>query len=526
MTRGEGDAMPEGQGGVTQGARANTETFRLRSFIESLGEDELEVIDAPHALGDLAPGFDGNPKAVLFTCAGPEKAEIVGNVTGSRSRIAKAFGVPEADLLKEFIHRVSTPQEVFEVPSAEAPVHAEIWTGDEADLTRLPAPFLHALDGAPYLSATVDFTRDEARGRTNVGCRRLMLRGRKEAGIDATTPSDLRAIYEAASAAGERLPISFILGCYPTDHVAAAMRMPIDETELVARMRGASLPVVKCVTNGIRVPADAEYVIEGYLDERGHVEAEGPFGEFLGYYGVMKRNPVFHLTAITKRRDALFQVATIGGRDVAMTDTAMLNAVRCEAIVWRALENAIREPVAVHATGASGGNFNIRIAMRTRVPGEPRNAIAAAFSCLANLKNVFVVDDDIDIFDDSQVEWALATRFQASRDLVVEEGFRAIPLDPSLDGARTGSKAGFDLTIPFGKRDSMEFRIPTPPTYEGARFDSVRAALADGPKTFEALMAAVGSRDGRDVVLALDEIRQADGLERDGAGAWVLGKAG
>jgi 2,5-furandicarboxylate decarboxylase 1 len=383
-------------------------------------------------------------------------------------------------------------------------------------------PFLHGLDGAPYLSATVDFTNDEARGRTNVGCRRLMLRGRREAGVDATTPSDLRAIYESAAARGDRLPVSFVLGCYPTDHLAAAMRMPIDETQLVARLRGATLPLVKCVTNDIRVPADAEYVLEGYLDERGHVEDEGPFGEFLGYYGVMKRNPVFHLTAITKRRDALFQVATIGGRAVAMTDTAMLNAVRCEAIVWRALENAIREPVAVHATGASGGNFNIRIAMRPRVPGEPRNAIAAAFSCLANIKHVFVVDDDIDIFDDAQVEWAFATRFQAARDLVVEDGFRCIPLDPSLDGARTGSKAGFDLTIPPGKRDALEFSVPEPPDYEGARFDSVRAALEDGPKTFERLMAAVGTRDGRDVVLALDEIRQQGVLGRDERGAWIL----
>ena len=102
---------------------------------------------------------------------------------------------------------------------------------------------------------------------------------------------------------------------------------------------------MKCVTNDIRVPADAEWVLEGYLDERGHVEPEGPYGEFLGYYGAVKRNPVFHLTAITRRHDALFQTSTIGGKSLARTDTAQLNGVRTEVMVWRALETAVREPV-------------------------------------------------------------------------------------------------------------------------------------------------------------------------------------
>src|SRR5437016_14428812 len=90
-----------------------------------------------------------------------------------------------------------------------------------------------------------------------------------------------------------------------------------------------------------------------------------------------------------------------------------------------------------------------RTAMRQRVPGEARHAIAAAFGCLANVKHVFVVDPDVDIFSDGQMDWALATRFQADRDLVVQSGFRTLPLDPSLSGARTGAKAGFDLTLPW-----------------------------------------------------------------------------
>jgi 3-polyprenyl-4-hydroxybenzoate decarboxylase len=123
------------------------------------------------------------------------------------------------------------------------------------------------------------------------------------------------------------------------------------------------------------------------------------------------------------------------------------------------------------------------------------------------------------------MDWALATRFQADRDLVVQSGFRTLPLDPSLRGARTGAKAGFDLTLPWaapGGESSIEQRIPEPPRFEGKRFSSVEAALADGPKTFEALMAALASRDGREVVLALEALRAAGRLTREKDGRYAL----
>jgi len=317
------------------------------------------------------------------------------------------------------------------------------------------------------------------------------------------------------------LPVAFVVGAHPIDYVAATMRLPVDELGLVATLRDAPLPVVKCVTNDVMVPADAEMILEGYFDERGHVEPEGPYGEFLGYYGALKRNPVFHLTAITRRKDALFQTATIGGKYLARTDTAQLCALRTEVMIWRALEGAVREPLGVCATTSSGGMFNVRVSLRQRVPGEARNAIAACFASLANIKNVFVVDPDIDIFSDEQMDWALATRFQPDRDLVVVEGMRTLPLDPSLINSRVGSKAGFDLTWPFGQGARLEASVPEPPHFQGKKFPSVQAALTDGPKYFEELMTAVGSRDGREIVLALDALRHS-GLDRDELGRYVL----
>jgi 2,5-furandicarboxylate decarboxylase 1 len=505
-------------------AAVDFDRFRLRTFLSSLGPDEFETYAEPIELTGIAAMLENNPRAVLFSAAGPERQQLAGNVTASRARLAAAFGVAPAELLGEIQRRLRNTPDIVEVSRAEAPAQQVVLTGEDADLTALPVHLQHGFDGGPYVSSSMDLVVDPNSGWTNVGIRRMMLRGRRAAGVDLVAPSDLRAIYEARARAGKPLPVSFVVGSHPIDHVAATMRLPVDELGLISSLRGAPLPVVKCVTNDIRVPADAEYVLEGYFDERGHAEPEGPYGEFLGYYGALKRNPVFHLTAITRRKDALFQTSTIGGYALARTDTAQLSGLRTEVMIWRALEVAVREPVAVCATTSSGGMFNVRVALRQRVPGEARNAIVACLGALANIKNVFVVDPDIDIFSDQQMDWALATRFQPDRDLIVLPGMRTLPLDPSLPaGTRVGAKAGFDLTWPFGTGDRLEARVPEPPRFEGKRFTSVEAALADGPKFFEQLMTAVGSRDGREVVRALDAVRQSSSLDRDNEGRYVIG---
>jgi len=504
----------------------DTESFRLRGFVEKLrAAGELEVVDGPTPLMAIAQRLDGNPRAVLFRNVGPERAELVGNVMGGGERIGLAFGLTRAEVSRAVVQRIREPQPVVEIASPAAPVHQVVLTGDKVDLTRLPIHLQHAMDGGPYISSAIDYSVDPETGHRNAGIRRLMLRGPRETGVDMVSPSDFQAIYRKAAAKQERLPVSFVVGAHPTDFIAAALRVPGDELALVAAMRGQALPVVRCATNDLLVPADAEMVLEGYLDGRGWYEEEGPYGEVLGYYGVMKRNPVFCVTAICMRRDALFQTVTISGRRLDRTDTGHIGTVRTEVGAWNALRTAVREPVAVHVTASSGGMFNIRVALRQRVPGEARNAIAALFGALENIKHVFVVDDDIDVTSDGEIDWALSTRFQADRDLVVADGFRAIPLDPSLDGRRTGAKAGFDLTLPLGSRDRLDLTVPEPPrAATGAkRAAGIAEALAAGPLFFGEIANALGSDDGRDVVRAIDALRRAGRLRRTEDGRYALG---
>ena len=495
------------------------ERFRLRRFLEALAAaGEVEIVEQQVELADIAATLSGNPKAVWFKKAGPEGAELVGNVDADRGRLARAFGVAPEKLVHELVRRIDSKGEIVEVPSKAAPVQQVVVTGDDVDVTALPVHLQHGQDGGPYISASVDFAVDARTGLVNSGLRRLMLRGKRETGVDLNAPSDLRAIYLAAQARGEKLPVSFVVGAHPIDHVAATMRVPGDELELVAKLRDAPLPVVKCLTNDLRVPADAEFVIEGFLDARGYVEDEGPYGEYLGYYGGMKLNPVFHVTAITRRRDAIFQTLTISGSRLDRTETSQLETLRTEFNVWQALKSVVREPVAVYAPVSAGGQPHVRVSLRQRFPGEAKSAIHTVLGS-TSVKHMFVVDPDIDIFSDEQMEWALGTRFQGDRDLVVMSGMRASPLDPSLRGQRTGSKLGFDLTWPVGN-SAMEYAVPKPPDYAGKRFPSLRAALDDGPKSFEALMVACGSRDGREIVRELETLRGEPGFSRDKEGRY------
>ncbi len=521
-------ASVEPEAGLTSSqpkAACDLDRFRLRRFVDQLVErGECEVHDRPIDLIDIAAVLDGNPRATLFKSAGPEKAELVGNVMGTRRRLALALETEERELLTTLSRRLDNLIAPIKFASSDAPVHDVMLRGEDADLCALPVHLQHGLDGAPYISASLDFAVFPANGFTNIGCRRIMLRGPRQAGIDLIAPSDLRAIYLEAAARKEPLPVAYVIGSHPADYIAAMMALPsVDEYHVMGAVRGAAVPIVKCVTNDVWVPADAEYVLEGYLDPRGHTEPEGPYGEYVGYYGLVKQNPVFHLTAVTHRKDALFQTATIGGRHLALTDTAQLTTIKTEAAAWAALETAVREPLAVYATPASGGMYNIRLSLRQRVPGEARNAIAAVFSSRADAKHVFVFDPDIDIFSHDQTEWALATRFQPDRDLVVAGGFRCVPLDPSLGGARVGSKAGFDCTIPFGKSESLEFSVPAPPVLAKAeRHASVREVLAGGPASFLELMAAAQSRDGRELVRELDVLYSEHRLGRQSDGRYVL----
>ena len=504
------------------GQRIDTEKFRLRTFVEKLRAlGELEQIDEPVALSELSLRIESSTAAKLFTNVGAERYQMVAGVSAGRKRLAAAFGVSEREVAHEYMRRLTTPQPILEIASSEAPVHAIVLAGDDVDLTRLPFHLQHQFDGGVYISAAIDFSVDPLTGRRNIGCRRLMLRGKREMRVNLTAESDLKKAYTASVARGERYPVTFVVGSSPLDFMAATQRQPVDELELLAAVRGEPTAMVRGISNGILVPADAELTIEGYFDELGYRELEGPYGEFYGFYGGVHIDPVFHVTAITQRNDVLHQTLQHSGKLIARADGSNMAALSTEVSVWKALRALRIEAVDVHAAPASNGRPHVRVSLNEPRPGQARAVISALFA-LPVVKQVVVVDSDVDVTDDDEVLWAMCARLRADRDVIVTPGMPANYADPmAID--RTIAKIGYDCTKPAPAdrpiEDVRAYSVPLPAAGTSA---SVRAALAAGPRFFSELLVALGSRDGREVALELDALRESGELERTPDGAWTL----
>ena len=372
----------------------------------------------------------------------------VGGLYWTRSRLASALGWPETELATRFAKAVSRP--VAPQVVTDAPCQEIVRTDADVDLTELPIPFMHEKDGGPYISAGVAFAEDPEFG-PNAGCYRLMFRTRREMAMDLFTASDLRRYYGKAYEQGKPLPVAVAIGVHAFEHIAAAYKAPagVNEMEIAGALRGGPARMVRCKTVDVHVPADAEIVLEGELLPNGWTADEGPFGEFAGMQGDLKRNPLFRISAITMRRNAIFQSLHMPW------ENDWLNGPATEAACMRILALAGVQGAAVRATEGGCCGWSIVAAIKKRA-GEGKNALTALLS-LPVVKQAIVTDDDIDIYNWNEVEWAITFRCQADKDMVIIPGMKGKHVDPSVrpwdlkpGELPTTAKFGIDATIPEG----------------------------------------------------------------------------
>jgi 2,5-furandicarboxylate decarboxylase 1 len=183
----------------------------------------------------------------------------------------------------------------------------------------------------------------------------------------------------------------------------------------------------------------------------------------------------------------------------------------------------VREPIAVYSRSLSGGSGTLRISMKQHIHGEARNAMLAIFGAMRQIKTIFVYDEDINIRNDRECEWAMGTRFQADKDIITINGMMGMPMDPSLEGRRTGAKVGFDCTRPFGRGHEIIHMRCAAKNFTGpARFQTVEQALESGPLFYSHVVEAVGSSDGREVAAEIDRLREQGRIGRDKDGRYAL----
>ncbi len=429
-------------------------TQELRVFLAELERDHpeqvLRIAEPVNPVYDAtAVVFEAERQpacpVVWFERVGSSPFPAVVNVLSTKGRLARGLGVDEAALAAAFGERVTRLVEPRR--HADAAFEANTLEGDAIDLGLLPALTHFEQDGGPYITGGHVVARDPYTGVETIGYHRIMVKGPRRLGISLHSRRRMYEYHRRAEEAGRPLEVAVVLGVPPAVSLGSIAFPPADAGKfgIIGSLLGEPLEIARCRTVDLDVPRWAEIVIEGQIlaTER---EKEGPFGEFTGYASTRGTENVLIPTAIQYRDGAIYQSHNAG----LSLEHCMFLAFPREVMVTQVLRRTIPNLKAVRVPIRSGcGSFHVYVSIRKTAEGQAKQAIMAVLGADHYFKHVIVVDDDVDVFDDEEVLWAVATRMQADRDLVVASGGMSTLLDPSSpDGS--GAKLGIDATRPLG----------------------------------------------------------------------------
>jgi len=444
----------------------------LRSFLEEVKQK------APHNLVTIKKEVD--PKFELtgvlrkmqekgmFPITFFEKVKgtdlpVVVNIQANRESIALALETTTDRLSIEYGSRQDTLLDPVLVDEADAPVKQMKMIGDEVDMTKLPNITHCELDGGPYISSGLSIMKNPETGISNMGIYRHQIKSPNKLGIDIGEYAHGAHIARAAEAKNRPQECAIVIGHHPLLVLASQYRGPMEVSELsvAGGLLGEPLRVVKCDTIDLEVPADAEIVIEGEIlpNVREH---EGPFGEYTWYMGGSGPSRVFHIKAITYRKDAIYQDLFSAHPEHNLT-----GLVGREAMIFKKVKASIPTLKAVTLPFSGTCRHAVYVSIKKEFDGLGRNAGLAALAADPFMKLCIVVDDDIDIYDEAEVMWAVATRTQPARDVIIIPEAYVCELDPSaysIQGRHTrgymNDKWIIDATKPFGLPFQERAEVP------------------------------------------------------------------
>ncbi len=429
----------------------------LRKFlIELRGEGLLKYVDDELSINYEIPyvltKFDKGPTLEFRNVREHKDAHVVGNLVNTRDKVYRALGV-KSDV--DFYRRLLWAEDTAVSYRPRETNNAVYDPLPSVDLTKLPIPRYFELEPGPCLTSAVVIGMDVREGILNASIHRLTPIG-PDKFVIRLVPRHLFRIYVRNKEIGKDTPIAIAWGLHPAILIAAASSPPfgVFELNMANALLNGSLEV-KVLDNGVPAPAYAEVVMEGYILANEEAK-EGPCMDILGTYDEVRLQPVVRITRIYVRRDApLIAQALVAG----YSEHKLLMGIEKEAKIWQFVSNVVPEVKSVRLTDGGCGWLHAVVAIKKQSDGDPKNAIIAAFAAHPSLKHVVVVDDDINVDDPTDIEWAIATRFRADEDLVVINHVRGSTLDPvALDPIQgITTKVGIDATRPI-KSDVSRFR--------------------------------------------------------------------
>jgi 2,5-furandicarboxylate decarboxylase 1 len=420
----------------------------LSDFLKQLSPDEVLEIVEPADLDYLPTALvlelEKRRRAPVIWLEQPKGFEmpVVSNLFADRGRIARMAGVAPGQFNAAWLKAEANPISPRIVTSG--PVQEVVLTGSDVDAGRLPISRHFTQDAGRYISSGILVCKDPDTGVRNLSYQRLQLKGANRFGASLHSRGHIWDHLMRREARGENLEVAVVIGAHPAIYLAAGAKvaMEVDEYDLAGALLGQPVDLVRCRTIDVEVPAEAEIVLEGEILANVH-EAEGPFGEYTGYSTSRSTQNVFVVKAITRRAKPLY-LDLIPGYS---TEHLLLARVAKEAHVFERLKEMVPTLRALNYP-KSGTHFHAYLSMKKTAEGQARHALMLLFGLDPYVKLAVALDEDIDIFNEQDVLWALATRFQADTDMFVVPKVFCNRLDPSsVDGM--SAKLGLDATAPL-----------------------------------------------------------------------------
>jgi len=430
----------------------------LRSFLEEM-EKRGEVVHVRERVSprfevsSIMKAFDGGP-VLFFDKVKDHKTKIVANLCGTRERICSALNVSPEEFYQRLIEawRSPIPPKIVK----EGPVKEVV---EKPSLSRIPILTHFERDSGAYITSAIVSARSSDGKIENVSIHRLLVLDDNHLAI-RLVPRQLFKLWQMAKEEKRDLEVAIALGLHPAVSLAAASPLPFGVSEFgVANvLLENKMHLIKCENVEAYAPAEAEMVLEGTMSVEKET-VEGPFADVTGTYDIQRSQPTIELVGMMHRENYIYQALLPSG-----AEHRLLMGLPRETMIWEAVKNVVPIVKAVNLSSGGCGWLHAVIAIEKQTDGDGKNALMAAFAAHPSLKHAIVVDTDIDIFNLEEVEWAIATRFQADEDLVIIPNARGSTLDPSAD-QETGltTKLGIDTTRPLTKPQEKfeQAKIPT-----------------------------------------------------------------
>jgi 2,5-furandicarboxylate decarboxylase 1 len=438
----------------------------LREFLEQK-EKEGQIL---HVKDEVSKAFEishlinsfGNDGPILFfEKVKGSRVKVVANVCGTRKRLCDSLAIGTDELYRRLLWAWRTPKKPR--MSREGPVR-EV-SEDRVELSKIPVLTHFELDAGSYVTSGVIHAKSVDGSVENLSVHRLQVLDRNHMAI-RLVPRHLYKLWNDAREAKKDLEIAVAIGVHPAILLAASSPVPfgVNEYDVANTLLNDGLRLVNCEKVDACAPADAELVLEGRISATKEVP-EGPFVDVTGNYDIQRKQPVVEVVGIMHRKDYVYEGLLPSG-----AEHRLLMGLPRETLIWESVSKVVPRVHAVNLSAGGNGWLHAVIAVEKQLDGDGKNALLAAFAAHPSLKHAVVVDSDVNVFEASEVEWAIATRFQAGEDLILIENVRGSTLDSSAD-QETGltSKMGLDATRPFTKPKEKFDRARIPLTKHAER---------------------------------------------------------